>query len=172
MTILDEIRSNTITTLHLSSVPEDYFAETNELVSALEGNTSLEDVIFDKDFLSCVYGSERGHILDAVGDLKNIHEVQIADVCLMVNVLTQFVSSAKGLRSFTLERMVLQGVQSDFDDLESALLQKTGLKTFHINDCITANVGIDLEKVINAGKSINAMTISSPNQVKSSAIAA
>jgi hypothetical protein len=172
MTILDDIRSNTITTLHLSSVPKDYFAETKELVSALEGNTSLEKVIFDKDFLSCVYGSERGHILDAVADLKNIHEVQIADVCLEVNILTQFISSARGLRSFTLERMVLQGVQSDFDDLESELLQSTGVKTFHINDCVTANVGIDLEKVVNAGKSINAMTMSPLNQVESSAITA
>jgi hypothetical protein len=172
MTILEDIRSNTINTLHLSSVPEDYFTSTKEFVAALKDNTSLEEVTFDKDFLGCVYGRERGLILDAVGELKNIQQVQLADVCVMVPDLVRFVQRAKGLKSFTIERLMLQGVQSDFDDLECALLQKTGLKTFHLNDCDTANVGIDMDRILNVGKNINATSIASPNQVKKSAIAA
>jgi hypothetical protein len=174
MTILDDIRSNSITTLHLSDVPKTYFAKSHELVAALKENSSLEVVIFDKDFLACVYGRDRGSILDSVAVLPNLQEVVLADTGLLASVISDFVKLVKGLKSFAMERLVLQGIQSDFDDLEMALLQTTGLEQFRLNECVAANEGIDMAKIIKAGTKINVsgMTNSPSAQMKKLAIAA
>ena len=172
MTILDQIKSNEITSLHLSNDPEDYFDETKVLITALESNTSLEEIIFDKDFIACVYGNERGHLLEQIAKLPNLKTVRLGDAGLLVDALTNLVNNAKGLRSFTLEHLVLQGVQKDFDALESALMQHNNLKEFNMNDCIASNDGIDTDKIVKAGKNINTTSISDPAQVKSNAIAA
>jgi hypothetical protein len=173
MTILEDIRSNSITTLHLSDVPKAYFKKTQELVAALKENTSLEVVIFDKDFLACVYGRDRGSILEVVANLPNLREVELADAGLMASAIAEFVKSVKGLKSFALERLVLQGVQSDFNDLEMALLQSTGLEQFRLKECVTAIEGIDMAKIIKAGTKINVNGLAnSPTQMKKLAIAA
>ena len=173
MAILDEIRSNSITTLHLSTDPDDIYGSTKEFVDALEKNESIEEVVFDKDFIACIYGNERGDILEAVALLPNLHSVKLADACLMVSFMSQMTKLAKGLRSFTLDKIVLQGVQSDFDAFEAALMQHGNLKEFHMNDCITANDGLDMEKIVKAGKNITKTSLGEPSkQISKSAIAA
>jgi hypothetical protein len=104
--------------------------------------------------------------------LPNLNEVTFGDLGLMVQVLTNLVKDAKGLRELTLERVVLQGIQEDFDMLETALHQHTGLKDFQLNDCIAAHEGIDIEIIIKAGKSFKTTNINDPAQVKEGAIAA
>jgi hypothetical protein len=63
MTILDQIRANDITDLHLYNLPDSYFDESKELIDALKENKSLESVRFDKDFIACLFGRERGELL-------------------------------------------------------------------------------------------------------------
>ena len=172
MTILDEISNNEITKLHLSNVPEEYFDETKVLIAALESNTSLEEVVFEKDFIACVYGSERAHLLDQLSKLPNLKVVRLADSGLLVEALTRLVSNSKGLVSFTLEHLVLQGVQKDFDAFEAALMGHPNLKEFNMLDSIASNQGIDTEKLVKARENISTTSINDPAHVKSNAIAA
>jgi hypothetical protein len=172
MTILDQIRGNDITDLHLHDVPESYFEESKELIDALKENKSLESVRMDKDFIACLFGEDRDDLLGQLGKLPNLKEVNLGDVGVMVQVLTNLVTDAKGLRELTLECVVMQGIQDHFDILETVFHQHTGLKDFQMNDCVSAIEGIDMEKIMKAGKSFNPTIISDPTQVKQGAIAA
>jgi hypothetical protein len=138
----------------------------------LKENTSLESVRLDKDFIACLFGRERGELMGQLAKLPNLKEVHLGDLGLMVQVLTNLVNEAKGLRELTLERVVLQGIQQDFDMLETALHQHTGLKNFQMNGCIAAHEGIDIETILKAGKSFKTTNIKDPAQVKEGAIAA
>jgi hypothetical protein len=172
MTIVDQIRANDLTDLNLCKVPKEYCRGLKQLVEALRVNKSLESVRFDKDFLACVYGRERGELLEQVAKLPKLKAVTLGDTGLLVQVITKLVKDSKGLTAMTLERVVMQGVQEDFDTLETALHQHTSLKVFHMNECVASNEGIDMEKIMKAGKSVNTTNISDPAQVKKGAIAA
>jgi hypothetical protein len=169
MTIIEEISSNDITDLHLSDVPEEYFEETKELIKALSTNESLESVTFDKDFLSCVFGKDRGLLLSQVSKLPKLKEVTLGDAGLLIGIIEDMVKDAKELRSMTLERVIMQGIQSDFDSLEAALHAHKGIKEFIMTDCLPSNEGINMEKLLDTGKNT---TIDDPAQSKKSAIAA
>jgi hypothetical protein len=91
----------------------------------------------------------------------------------LVQVITKLVKDSKGLTAMTLERVIMQGVQEDFDTFETALHQHAGLKDFQMNECAASNEGIDMEKIMKAGKSVNTTNISDPGaQVKKGAIVA
>jgi hypothetical protein len=171
-TILEKICANEIVDLHLSLVPEEYFGETKEMVEALRDNTSIVTVKFDKEFIACVHGRERGDILDQLAGLPNLKEVFIGDAGLMVDVIAELLGNAKSLRKLSLSRLVLQGAKSDFDALESALHRHGSLKEFEMDDCIASNEDIDITKLVHAGKNFKATNIEDPVQAKKGAIAA
>jgi hypothetical protein len=174
MTILEEICANEIVDLHLSSVPEDYYGETTEMVEALKNNTSIVTVRFDEEFISCVHGRERGDLLDQLAALPNLKEVFLGDANLMVDVITKLVGNAKSLRKLSLSGLVLQGVERDFDALESALHSHGSLKEFDMEECIASNEDIDIKKLVHCGKNFkaNATNIEDPVHAKKGAIAA
>ena len=172
MTILAKICNNKIVDLHLSAVPEDYFLETKDMVEALRQNTSIVTVTFDKEFLSCIYGRERGGLLDQLAELPNLKELFLGDAGLMVEVITKLVGKAKNLRKLTLSRLVMQGIESDFNTLESALHGHVSLKEFEMNECIASNDDIDIKKLIHAGENFKSLNIEDPVQAKKGAIAA
>jgi hypothetical protein len=172
MTIIEEIRANQVVDLHLNDVPEDYFAETNEMIAALKDNTSIESIKFDKDFIACVFGRERGEILDQVARLPNLKEVFLGDAGLMVDAIVTLLKNAKGLKKISLHRLVLQGIEKDFEGLEATLYQHGSLKDFQMEDCVASNEDVDIEKIMNAGKNFNTTSIDKPIHSKKSAIAA
>jgi hypothetical protein len=174
MTIIEDIHANQVVDLHLNAVPEEYFGETSDMVDALKDNTSIESVQFDKDFIACVYGSERGEILDQVAKLPNLKEVFLGDALLMVDVIALLLKNAKGLKKISLHRLVLQGNRKDVEGLEAVLYQHGSLKDFQMEDCIPSNEGIDMEKIMNAGKNVNpSRIIDNPiHSKKNAAIAA
>jgi hypothetical protein len=173
MTIIEEIRANQVVELHLSAVPEEYFGEINEMIAALKENTSIESIHFDKDFIGCVFGRERGELLNQVAMLPNLKEVLLGDAGLLVQVTVTLLKNAKGLKKITLQRLVMQGTQKDFDGLEAALYQHGSLKDFQMNECVASNEDIDMEKIMNAGKNFSTTSmIDNPVHSKKSAIAA
>jgi hypothetical protein len=172
MTILNDICRNKTVDLHLSSVPEDYFVETKDIVEALRQNTSIVTVRFDKEFISCVCGRERGELLDQLAELPSLQELFLGDAGLMVEVITKLVGNAKSLRKLTLSGLVMQGIESDFDSLENALHGHGSLKEFEMNECIASNGNIDIKKLIHAGKNFKSTNIEDPVHAKKGAIAA
>jgi hypothetical protein len=157
MTIIEDIRANQVVDLHLNAVPEEYFGETSGITDALKDNTSIESVRFDKDFIACVYGRERGEILDQVAKLPNLKEVFLGDALLMADDITSLLKNAKGLKKITLHRLVLQGTKKDFEGLKKAVLYQHGsLKDFQMEECIPSNEGIDMEKIMNPRKNVDA----------------
>jgi hypothetical protein len=173
MTIIEEIRANQVVDLHLNDVPKAYFGKVSEMIAALKDNTSIESIKFDKDFIGCVFGKERGELLNQVAKLPNLKEVFLGDAGLMVEeVIVTLLKNAKSLRKITLHRLVMQGTQKDFDGLEAALYQHGSLKDFEMEDCVASNDDIDMEKIKTAGKNFNATSIDNPVHSKKSAIAA
>jgi hypothetical protein len=172
MTIIEEIRANQVVDLHLDADPEEYFGETSEMIAALKDNTSIESIQFDKDFIGCIFGSERGELLNQVAKLPNLKEVVLGDAGLLVDAIAALLKNTKGLKKMSLHRLVMQGVKKDFDGLEAALYQHGSLKDFQVEDCVASNENIDMEKIMKAGEKFNATSINDPTHDKKSAIAA
>ena len=173
MTIIEDIRANQVVDLHLKNdIPKAYFKETSKMVDALTDNTSIESVQFDKDFIGCVFGNERGELLNQVAKLPNLKEVFLGDAGLMVDAIATLLKNAKGLKKMSLHRLVMQGIEKDFNGLEAVLYQHGSLKAFEMDDCVASNEYIDMEKIMNAGKNFNASSIDDPTHSKKSAIAA
>ena len=162
MTIIEDIRANQVVDLHLNDIPKAYFGDTSDMITALKDNTSIESIQFDKDFIGCIFGDERGQLLDQVAKLPNLKEVFLGDAGLMVEVIVTLLKNAKSLRSITLHHLVMQGNQKDFDLLEAALSRHESLKDFQMEECVAANEDIDMEKIMNAGKKFNATNIDNP----------
>ena len=172
MTIIEDIRANQVVDLHLNDIPKAYFGKTSEMIAALTDNTSIESIRFDKDFIGCIFGDDRGKLLDQVAKLPNLREVFLGDAGLMVEVIVTLLKNAKSLRKITLHRLVMQGTQKHFDGLEAALYQHGSLKDFQMEECMASNEDIDMKKIMNAGKNFNTSSIDDPTHSKKSAIAA
>ena len=172
MTIIEDIRANQIVDLHLKDVPAEYFGDTIDMIAALKDNTSIESIQFDKDFIACVFGKERGQLLDQVAQLPNLKEVFLGDAGLMVEFIVSLLKNAKSLRKITLHRLVMQGTQKDFDGLEAALHQHRSLKDFQMEECVASNEDIDMKKIMNAGQKFNTANIDDPVHSEKNAIAA
>jgi hypothetical protein len=142
------------------------------MIDALKDNTSIESIHFDKDFIGCVFGRERGELLNQVAKLPNLKEVLLGDAGLMVQVIVTLLKDTKDLKKITLHHLVMQGTQKDFDGLEAALYQHGSLKDFQMEDCVASNEDIEMEKIMNAGKNFNTSSIDKPIHSKKSAIAA
>jgi hypothetical protein len=172
MTIIEEIRANKVVYLHLNAVPEEYFGEISEIIAALKDNTSIESIQFDEDFIGCVIGRDRGKLLNQVAKLPNLKEVFLGDACLMVDAIATLLKNAKCLRKISLHRLVMQGIERDFEGLAAVLYQHKALKGFKMEDCVASNEDIDIERIMNAGKNFTTSSIDQPIHSKKGAIAA
>jgi len=63
-------------------------------------------------------------------------------------VLADLINKCDDLEIFTLNRIVLQGVQEDFDNTETALHRNNTLKEFTMKDCCAAIEGISLNNLV------------------------
>uniref|UniRef100_A0A7S3L2E1 Uncharacterized protein n=1 Tax=Amphora coffeiformis TaxID=265554 RepID=A0A7S3L2E1_9STRA len=148
MTILEDIQKNKIETLHLDSVPMDYFAKPQEFVDAMAANTSITTVFFEKDFIACLKGDDRAAVVSAVGNLPNVEKVELKDSLLMIGVcVTNLVKNAKKLSSLSMEHCVLQGLPEDFDLLEEALKASSSVKDVTIGKCTPTSDEVDVKKL-------------------------
>lgn len=146
MTILEDIINNKVETLHFESVSSDYFATSTEFVEAMEVNTSLTKVFFEKDFIACLKGDDRAAVVSAVGNLPNVETVELKDSLLMIGIcITNLVKNAKKLQSLSMERCVLQGLPEDFELLEKALKESSSVKNLKIGACTVTSDEVDIK---------------------------
>ncbi|KAG7351521.1 hypothetical protein IV203_010881 [Nitzschia inconspicua] len=153
MGIVSQIENNEVTSLIVTDMPKvclEKGQKVDAMIEALQSNTSIEVVHLKDDFLACVRADMRSQLIQAVGKLPKIRQVYLGDTLLLVPDLTDLLINAKSLTVLNLTAVCLQGPPEYFDDFEKALRTHTALKTFDMKDCMTANQGIDIEKIANA----------------------
>jgi hypothetical protein len=160
MSILDDIKNNSIDELHLSNLPEDYFGTAAEFEAAMKDNTSIKTVILDGDFLVCLKAEDRAIVVSCVGKLPNVEKVVLKDSRLMVGVcMTNLVKNASKLHDLSMVNCTLQGVPEDFDKFRDALVETSGMKTLDITDCFAPNSDVNLDKVMDSLRESLSITI-------------
>lgn len=153
MGIVDEIKSNAISTLHLTDDPDEYFADTNAFADAMAANTSIENVILEKHFLSCSVGAKRAQMVSSVGSLSNAKSVTLRDSLLNVGVcVTNLVKNSKSLEELVVENCLLQGSPDHFQLLEEAINGSPSLQNVRIHDCTAPNDKVTLANVFDSIK--------------------
>jgi hypothetical protein len=153
MGIVDDIKNNAITTLHLSEAPEEYFTDTSAFVDAMAANTSIEEVIFDKDFLSCSMGMQRAQMVSSIGTLSNVRSVTLSDSLLNTGVcVTNLIKNSKSLEELVVENCLMQGNPEHFKLMEDAINESPTMKTLRINNCNAPNDNVTLANVVESLK--------------------
>lgn len=170
--MLQKIKNNEISDLHISACAEDVFDNIHEFFDALENNTSIDTVHLEKDFIGDLRNDARENLLKSLGKTKNLKELTLADGLLQINHLTKMVKSATSLRTLRLNKLVLQGVESDFDACEAALFQHPGIKRFELEDCCPAIENISIDKLTKASEKFASGTIEDPTLNTQSAMTA
>ena len=146
--IVEQILANDISKLHFTDKDDDVIDDVIPVVDAIKQNTSIKCVEFRDDFLGCVRNDSRTELLQALCKIPCLREVHLEDGLIMVEVLVDLISKCDDLQILTLNRIVLQGVQEDFDKTEMALHQNHSLKEFTIKDCCAAIEGISLSNLV------------------------
>lgn len=149
MGIIEDIKANAISTLHLSEAPEDYFVDTNAFVDAMAANTSIEKAIFDKDFLACSVGMQRAQMVSSLSKLANLKSVTLRDSLLNTGVcVTNLAKNSKNLQELVMENCLLQGTLDHFKLLEDAIKGSATFRTLRIHDCTAPNDQVNLKNVM------------------------
>jgi hypothetical protein len=152
MTLLAKIQGNDITDLRISEDPDEVFDHVTSFLDAMESNTSIETVKFDKDFIGCLRHDDRSDLLNALSKIPSLKEVHLGDACLLVKDITNILVEAKGLVSFSLNTVVLQGDAASLDACELAVCQHPCLKQFELINCTTAIRDLSIDSLQTAAK--------------------
>jgi hypothetical protein len=152
MSLLAQIQANEIINLRVSDTDDELLDNVHKFIAAVEQNHTLESMHFEKDFLGCLRNDARSELLQSLGQVSSLQQVHLADACLLVSDIALLLMQAKSLRVLKMNKLVLQGVEKDFDAFEMALLQHGCLKEFEMELCIAAVKTITLDKLEQAGK--------------------
>jgi len=158
--ILDQIRNNTISILHLSDSAEEVFEDDNydiiyTFMDALKKNTSLQTIHLEKDFIADLRSDTRETLLLCLGQVSNLIELTLADGLLQMGHIGQMIQSSSSLQIVRLQNIILQGMESDFDTCETILLQgHPSIHSFQMEDCSPANDHISMEGLLKASEQL------------------
>ena len=145
MSILEQIRSNSITELNLSQDADEITEKTSELVDALRNNKSIVSIRFEDEFLGDMRNDSRREVVEAIGQIPTLQRVYLADTLLLASAIAKMLCSAKALRELSISNVLLQGIESDFSSFEATLASHPSLKLFKMEECKPAVKGISLE---------------------------
>jgi hypothetical protein len=115
----DDTKANEL--LCMTELPDSYFSDVSELVASLQDNLVTENVHFAGEFLNGLPQQEQADLLGQVGQLKSLKEIHLVDASIQASVLSKVIETAKDLQVFHLGRVVLEGNQDDFIDLEFSI---------------------------------------------------
>ena len=107
--------------LRLVESPEAYGANFDELIEALEGNTTIEYVRLDRDFLPGLEESDIALVMEAVGKLPALKETHIMHAILPATAFASFLQHAKNVEIVELGSVELQGTLKTFLMLDFSL---------------------------------------------------
>ena len=152
MGIFEDIKENTITELELSVPMDEVADDSHEFFKALGENTSIESVKFNEDFTGDLRSDTRAQLLSAIGSMKKIKEVHLADGLFQIEDIGDMVKRSPELRALTMKDIVLQGTEAHFSAMEKALYGAPNLKEYEMIDCDAAVKGCNLDGLVKAGQ--------------------
>ena len=120
--------------LRLVESPEAYGANFDELIEALKGNTTIEYVRLDRDFLPGLEESDIVLVMEAVGKLPALKETHIMHAILPATAFASFLQHAKNVEIVELGSVELQGTPDELQDMAANLGSHGALKTFLMLD--------------------------------------
>mmetsp|Transcript_19741 Transcript_19741/g.25418 ORF Transcript_19741/g.25418 Transcript_19741/m.25418 type:complete len:346 (-) Transcript_19741:150-1187(-) len=136
--------------LRLTEIPEAYTSDMTQLIDALKKNTVIQFVRFDRDFLPGLKPDLAAELFNATGSLPALKETLIWHASLKMEVLTSFISQAKGLEHLQLGVLHLEGNESDFHEFSKALEGHPNLKEFELSDFSMDDEKINIDSLLNS----------------------
>ncbi|CAJ1902107.1 unnamed protein product [Cylindrotheca closterium] len=150
MSVLEQIKANSITELNLSQDADEITERTSEIVDALRSNKSIVSVRFEGEFLGDMRNDSRLAVVEAIGAIPTLQRVHLGDTLLVVSGIAKMLSKATDLRELSISNIVLQGVESEFSSFEATLASHSALKLFTMDECRPAVAEISLDGLTNS----------------------
>lgn len=144
MTVLEQIKANSISHLNIAQDADEITERTSEIVDALRNNTSIVSVRFEGEFLGAMRNDSRLEVVEAIGMIPTLQRVHLGDTLLVVSGIAKMLCKATGLCELSISNMVMQGIESDFSILEATLASHNSLKIFKMDKCRPAVKDISL----------------------------
>ena len=85
MSVLEQIKANTISDLNISQDADEITERTSEIVDALRSNKSVVSVRFEGEFLGAMRNDSRLEVVEAVGTIPTLQRVHLGDTLLVVS---------------------------------------------------------------------------------------
>ena len=166
--VIEQIQNNTISKVKFTCEDDDIIDNVHQLIAALKENTSLLTIEFADEFLGCLRSDARSELLGALTKLQSLQELRIEGGLVMIVDIAEVACEVQGLKVLTLDNVVLQGIENDFNAMELTLHQHRSLKEFSIERCHPAVHGISTASLQLAGQKqpLGALRTSSPNAAR------
>lgn len=141
-TVVETIRNTDdgLKELRLTENPEDYCADFSDLIDALQGNSTIEYVRMDRDFLPGMNSDDMFTLLDTMGKLPMLKEIHILHAILSASAFENFLQQAENVEHIELGSVDIQGSPEDHECMRAAIASHKKLKSFMMLDF---SVGID-----------------------------
>ena len=130
--LFDIIRRNdpNLTELSFVNDPSSYDWKVQDLVELFDGNTTINSVHLDRDFIPGLSPSESIVFFESLGRLSALKTLKLANGVLPVAGLAALVKSAEGLEVFNVGFIKLQGTEEAFSEFELSLRRHHALQEF------------------------------------------
>ena len=151
MSLVDRIQSNDpdLTDLRMTEVPEAYTNDLGALIDSLKGNTSIQYVRFDRDFLPALSPEEVDSLFKAVGNLAGLKEILIWHAHLSAKSVADLIALSKDrIEHLQLGVLALEGTSEDFQSVADALNGHEKLKSFDMSDFSLNDQSISIDPII------------------------
>ena len=147
MSLIEKIKNNDITKLHLTWNDEEILENWSAACKVLKDNTSILTVILDDEFLGCLRHDARSQFLASLADLSNLQELSLQDALVQIDDVAKILNKVKGLKVLTLKSLVFQGLQKEFDATETSIKVHPSLKELKIENCGPAIDSVDMSNL-------------------------
>ena len=164
MSVLEQIKKNTISELNLSQDADEISENTGEIIEALQNSTSIVSIRLEGDFLGDLRNDARREVLEAIGKIPTLKKVHLADALILVSGISKMLCTAPGMRELCLENLVLQGLESDLSSLEATLASHNSLKLFKMDKCKPAIKDLSLEGLTHSTTVLSTISDPVPHQ--------
>lgn len=134
--------------LSLERLGENF--DLDDFVYAIKANQTVKHVCFSGTFVRELQPDQWKTMLEAVGHLSTLEELQIWCSTIPIGVFRKTIQFAKALRKVYFFRITLSGTQAEFDEFATALKDHQTLRDFRIGGFQTSDENISLDAVVEA----------------------
>lgn len=134
--------------LSLERLGENF--DLDDFVYAIKANQTVKHVCFSGTFVRELQPDQWKTMLEAVGNLSTLEELQIWCSTIPIAVFRKTIELAKSLRKVYFFRITLSGSQAEFDEFAATLKDHQTLRDFRIGGFQTTDEDISLDAMVEA----------------------